>query len=1179
MLVLPTLFGLLAAFPQVPDYPDWIPLDAPPSEVPYGVEHWGVRAGLPQIQVNALAVDEAGLMYVGTHAGLATFDGARFEPLGELDGRDLRTMRILALRYDNRGQLWIGTQENGVAILAKENSRWLDFPAGVEMVDGVREIAVSPAGEVWVGCDQGAFVFTADGLPVDHHPLGWVHDIDFHPDGSVLLAGEKLWQLRGASVEVLYGSPLTSVLVSSEAVIWAGDRHTRILRLEEDRTWTGWKYLNEGGIDEILETEDGTLWFSSWNPIEFRDGSFYRALSEGRRRLDVGLGTDAMLRDREGTIWLGGGGLTALRERPLWAVQIEGFRGDTPRIVLEDRLAPGTVWVGQYSGKLGRFNLLGDYEVWEGLSIDSLATGPDSATYAASKYHGLVRLTAEETREILPPHALLEGPALALLPDENNSWWISAGSALQYFDADTNRRSWDASRGLDLGEIHILNKDPQGLTWVGAKHGAAVIENGKVAAVFRSGEQIAPGAVRAIYIEPDGRVWLGHYGGGLSAQQRDGSWRRISSEHGLHDNTVHTILGDSSGGMTLLGNLGITRLDPDDLRGFEAGVTQRLTPRVFDQAPGAQVFEGMGGAMPAGSRLASGNVIFAAFQELVLFRTDIAASKLPPPIVLLRPMMVDSVRYDLSEEHQFDGDFRAVALRYHATSATDRHLLRYQRQLVGHDEDWIDVGNTEIAHYSNLRPGTYRFRVRAANRDGVWSEVVESAPFTFTPRLIETAWFQRTLFLGALGFISLIVFLRFRAQRQRSEALAKLVEERTADLQAARDHLESEVSSRTQDLQQALDQLKNDLGERERLRDQLRRAERLEALGLVTNGVAHEFNNLLTVVLGEAEVGRAATQDEELRQRMDRILSAGHQAAELTDEMLRFSRSIPSDESEVYFDTEVRRAADLTISLMPHGVRAVQDYAAERARVRINPSQLGVIVMNLVLNARDASPRGSEIRILTGSDDQKVRLIVEDNGEGIPAENLDRIFEPFFSTKAPGVGSGFGLASVKRSVERAGGTISVETEAGQGTRFTVELPRCGVSPEDRPAVLICDDEPGVLEVIQGVLADEPMQVLAARSPREAIAIARDLKGELDILITDSVMPGMNGDELLAAIRELSPQVRAGFISGYSRTGLQASGASESEAPFLGKPFRPEELLAFVDELLSPSTEPAAPDSP
>lgn len=188
MLVLPTLLGLLAAFPQVPDSPDWTPLDAPPSQVPYGVEHWGVRAGLPQIQVNALAVDEAGLMYVGTHAGLATFDGARFESLGELDGKDLRTIRILALRYDERGQLWVGTQENGVAILAKEGSRWVDFPAEVGAVEGVREIALGPEDQVWVGCDQGAFAFSAAGEPVASHPLGWVHDIDFHPDQSVLLA-------------------------------------------------------------------------------------------------------------------------------------------------------------------------------------------------------------------------------------------------------------------------------------------------------------------------------------------------------------------------------------------------------------------------------------------------------------------------------------------------------------------------------------------------------------------------------------------------------------------------------------------------------------------------------------------------------------------------------------------------------------------------------------------------------------------------------------------------------------------------------------------------------------------------------------------------------------------------------------------------------------------------------
>jgi len=319
--------------------------------------------------------------------------------------------------------------------------------------------------------------------------------------------------------------------------------------------------------------------------------------------------------------------------------------------------------------------------------------------------------------------------------------------------------------------------------------------------------------------------------------------------------------------------------------------------------------------------------------------------------------------------------------------------------------------------------------------------------------------------------------------------------------------------------------------------------------------------------------------DDELRQRMSRILNAGNQAAELTDEMLRFSRSVPRPETAVYFDTEVCRAADLTLSLMPQGVRPTLSLQAERARVRINPAQLGVIVMNLALNARDASARDAKIHIRTEADGSTVRLVVEDEGTGIPADLHEKIFEPFFSTKDPDAGSGFGLASVKSAVERAQGSIQVESEVGRGTRFIIEFPQVGGAQHDQLTLLLCDDEPGVLEVVQGLLADEPMQILAAHSPREAIALAKDFEGRIDVLMTDSVMPGMNGDELAATIRALYPEIRVGFISGYSRTGLHASGASEIRAPFLSKPFRPEELQAFVEELINSLPEPAVQDSP
>lgn len=456
--------------------------------------------------------------------------------------------------------------------------------------------------------------------------------------------------------------------------------------------------------------------------------------------------------------------------------------------------------------------------------------------------------------------------------------------------------------------------------------------------------------------------------------------------------------------------------------------------------------------------------------------------------------------------------------------------------------------------------------------------------------------------IGAGSLIAVLILRRrFDRQRSKRSELEQLVASRTAALATARDRLESEVEARTEDLRQALSSLLSDMAKREHLEAKLRQSERLESIGRLAGGIAHDFNNILTAILGEADLGESASNDPRLRERFHRIRDAGERAARLTQQMLAFSREQPSRPCAVVIDDAIQDISGLLHQFLPGDIELSLDLQAPEACALIDPGQLEQVIMNLVLNARDALEESGRIELSTrvlGSSDEaeegptsavqettdQIELRVRDNGCGIPAEVLPHIFDPFFTTKDPGRGTGLGLASVHGIVQQAGGVIEVGKAGAQGSEFLIRLPRSraeSVPPETadsahntRATVVLCDDEPAVLQVMQRALEDEEWELLAASSPAQALSIAQSHAGDVHLLVTDVVMPGMTGVELAQSWRKCRPQTRIAFVSGYSRGGLHASGEQAIDGAFLAKPFRPETFRNFVREQLKDAPEPA-----
>ena len=390
-----------------------------------------------------------------------------------------------------------------------------------------------------------------------------------------------------------------------------------------------------------------------------------------------------------------------------------------------------------------------------------------------------------------------------------------------------------------------------------------------------------------------------------------------------------------------------------------------------------------------------------------------------------------------------------------------------------------------------------------------------------------------------------------------------------------------------------------DITARRQLEDQLRQVQKMEAVGRLAGGVAHDFNNILGVILGHSQIllsGMGA--DDPRRARVEQIRSASERAAGLTRQLLAFSRR-QVFETRVLDLNEVIAAVNRMLErLIGEDVTLTFRPGEALGRVRADPTQIEQVLMNLAVNARDAMPDGGRLVIETANaamDDDYVRvhagaasgryvcIAVSDTGHGMTKEVHAHIFEPFFTTKAPGRGTGLGLATVYGIVKQSEGFIYVYSEPAHGTTFKIYLPavegQIEKAAEPPPArrgsetILLVEDEEGLRELIAELLAENGYHVLAAESPAKAIETAEGYGGHIHLLLTDVVMPQMNGRELARRVKEGRPDMPVLYMSGYTEDAIANRGVLEPGVSLISKPFTQESLARKLRELLDPPSAP------
>lgn len=1097
----------------------------------YGHRSWSIDDGLPQSSVTAIAQDRDGWLHLGTFGGLARFDGQRFESHGAATGVGWSTVRITALMVDRAGRRWLGLQSGDVVRIEHDGSdAELADPPGL---DGKPIWALAEIdGAVWVAGSGG--VARHDGAWTRIEGAGATRAIASH-DGRVWLGGRAGLQVVDGAGATTYETPvgeLYALLPVGADLLLAGE--FGVTAVDDD----GARVVDPEPSHDLALAADGTVYVAS--------GSRVRILGEpGGRRL--GSRVRDVFVDREQVLWVGtdGHGLHRL-VREDWTL-VDVGASVLPLLEADD----GALLVG-YGCELGGIARIGPDRVISGMSggcVRALARHRDQIVIGVEDT--VARLASDGAFE---PIADLDHDVLVLQSiGEDLFVGTEDGGAFRIRDG--------IPTPLPIVDRRILAiaAGPTGEVWFGAQDGLVRLV-GERATRWSRTDGIPAAELRALRVDADGTVFMGSYGGGLGIL-RDGHLHRLTRAEGLAEDVVSAILDDGRGALWLHGNRGLTRLMRGDLEAWLDAPDSTVTVRRWATP------EGNGGGQPAGIVLRDGSLAlptidgvvridpstfrdYGTTPSLTLVRAEIDGVPLVPNLELEVPAGTGRVEIELT-----------AAILRHPELATFEYRVR-----AGGDDSaqpWLRVGEARRVQWAGFRPGRHRIDLRVANESGLYS------PVTTLRFTLAAPWHERWVVRIGLGFAALLVVGAGLGWRAR----------------AARRHLAG--------LQREIDQRLAAEAEARALSRRLDEAERLEAVGRLAGGVAHDFNNLFAAIRGATSLLTGDPREVDRAKPVRTLEACVDRGARLTSQLLSFARK--QHLRAHTFDVGARVAAleALLDAPLPEGVSLHIVTAEEPLYVLADPSALELAVVGLVLNARDALPTGGSITLrVLGLDDADARarwpdlppahhgawvvLEVVDDGIGIPDNRLAKVLEPFYSTRSDA--TGLGLPSVLGFATQSGGALRLSSREGEGTRVSIVLPRVappavlapsptppstGVLDRAEPArIVVVDDDDLVRSAVSMILRRAGHEPRVFADPTEALA-ALGAGLPCDLLVTDVLMPGLTGSELAARVLAVRPALPVLFISGFMRD----VDAGALPGPLLAKPFGAEEVLAAVDAAL------------
>ena len=395
----------------------------------------------------------------------------------------------------------------------------------------------------------------------------------------------------------------------------------------------------------------------------------------------------------------------------------------------------------------------------------------------------------------------------------------------------------------------------------------------------------------------------------------------------------------------------------------------------------------------------------------------------------------------------------------------------------------------------------------------------------------------------------------------------------------------------------------HDLSKRYHLEEQLRQAQKTETLGRLTGGIIHDFNNMLTIITGQSELllNELVTDNDTVRQEISEINTVCQRATRLTHQLLAFSRRQTVQPYPLDLNLVIAGLGEMLQRVTGEKIELVLQLGEKIGKIEADPGQIEQVLLNLVLNAVDAMPTGGRLTIEThevttpnrtqpgtfDGDQPFIQLMITDTGVGMNAETVAHALEPFFTTKAPGEGTGIGLATVDTIVRQCGGWVEITSQPDRGANFSLYFPKVedhihssekNAHPQGEPVggsetILLVEDEAGVRMITRRILERHGYQILEADSAQQGLDVGQAHSESIDLLLSDVIMPGMSGHELAAQLICIYPNMKTLYMSGYTNEALDRHGVVDTELVLLEKPFTAERLIRRVRETLDAKAEP------
>lgn len=1167
-------------------------------------------ASLSSNDIGKILVEPSGIMWIGTWGnGLNrydpktyTFDHFQYNPddPGSLSGN-----RIELIFRDSAGRLWIGTEKSGLNRYDEAGKRFIRYhhdagdPAGLSS-DWIKTMCEDDEGRLWVGTNEGLNRMDGDSGPFVHY------------------------QSSTGDPTGLNSNLIRSIIRDKNGILWIGTRGGGLNRFDPDTDiFKAYKHdpgnpnsLSDDSITQVYEDTDGILWIGTYygglNRFDPETETFRRFTYDPQDPCSLSHNrVEVLFEDRGKVLWIGtrGGGVNKLDLKP---AKFKNYTynphqpGGLPHSSVY-AAAGGedgqTAWIGT-DGGLRRFDPLNDrfsefqpapntFTPLSGERIRSIITDRNRNLWVGTYNEGIYRMvptTAGGYRTVRYKHNASDPTSIGsdhinvIYEDKDGDIWIGTKDGLNryvYSPSSSNSRfqrftAEDGKPGTLSGSyVSAIYQDHRGILWIASDNGLNRLEKHREIFILYKHIPTDPHSlscdnVQVIYEAAEDTfntvLWIGTEVGLNKFDMSTQRFKRYMENDGLPANHISGILSDYRGYLWLSTGKGLSLFDPE-------------TETFKNYDIGDSLNHGFN--RNACYKDLTGRMYFGGAAGLTVFSPDEVMDNPYVPPVVLTSFKVFNEEVDFGrpifEINEVTLSYRQnfISLEFAALDYTNPTKNRYAYRMNGIDADWISSDSRRFAGYPNLSPGKYEFHVKGANNDGAWNQEGIIIKINIEPPFWLTWWF-RILVLLALGSS---VFITFRVRIHQ-------VEKRNKELREANLKLEEEIRKREQVE-----------AERASLQEQLRHAQKLETIGTLAGGIAHDFNNILGPILGYTQMSlEETTPDSVIRGWLENVQKAAYRAKELVQQILVFGRRDSQEYKPVKIQLIAREALRLVRASLPTTIEIQQDICGDCPAVLADPTQVHQVVINLCTNAKHAMQEYGGILTLSLKTvtvnaemagihanlriGKYVCLTVSDTGHGMDRMTMERMFEPFFTTRKPGEGTGLGLSVVHGIVMGHDGEITASSKVGEGTEFSVYLPavesdletaeemvKTGAVPKGTEHILLVDDEESMIVMGRVMLEQLGYRVTTFTDSAKALHLFREEPRLFDLVLTDQTMPQFTGTVLSREMKAIRPGLPVIVMSGFSESiDTDNIGKYNIEA-YLPKPFNTYTLGTLVREVL------------